>query len=114
MKYFMTLLLLLFFSGLSYADNAQMNEALVGIIRQLQAIKPLINRAKNAQTKNPRIKVHFDSWIDGDGKKHNGLRQDIEAIQTALVNIVNGEKIEPRVYKTIQGDFIDKESKNNV
>lgn len=109
MKYFLTLFLLLFFPGLCCADNEQMNEVLVKIIRQLQAVKPLINEAENAQEKNPRIKVHFDSWIDTSGNKHNGLRQDIEAIQTALVHIVNSETIEPRVYKPIQGDFVEKE-----
>ena len=88
-----------------FATEAQMKSTLVQIINQLQALKPLINQAQAEQPKNPRIKIHFDSWRDAQGKKHNGLRQDIEQIQQALITTINKQSIEPRSYTPIANDF---------
>lgn len=90
----------------AFADTAQMKTTLVKIVNQLEAIKPLINQAKSEQSANPRVKVHFDSWIDTDGKKHNGLRQDIENIQAALISAINAQNADPREYQPIKGDFV--------
>jgi RAQPRD family integrative conjugative element protein len=91
---------------LVFADDAQMKESLVKIIHQLEAIKPLLNEAERAQPFNTRIKIHFGSWIDANGTRHLGLRQDILTIQKALLHAVNQESIEPRVYQSIKNDFI--------
>ncbi len=94
------------FMAPAYSNDAQMKNTLVKIVNQLEAIKPLINQAQEQQSENPRVKVHFDSWIGPDGTHHNGLRQDINAIQAALINAINKQSIEPRIYKPIKDDFI--------
>lgn len=107
MKYFLTTIsiLLLCIGTVAFATDAQMKDTLVKIVNQLQAIKPLINQAQQEQSQNPRIKIHFDTWKDAKGKKHNGLRQDIEQIQQALITAVNGESVEPRSFAPIGNDF---------
>ncbi len=92
--------------GVAQADNAQMKTTLVKIINQLETIKPLVTQAKREQTANPRVKIHFDRWQDGQGHWHNGLRQDIETIQGALVQAVNQQNHEPRVIAPLSGDFV--------
>lgn len=91
--------------GVLYANTDQMKITLVKIINQLQAIKPLINQAKTQQDVHPREKINFDVWQDNAGKTHNGLRQDIEAIQHSLIMSINQKNTEPRIYKPIKGDF---------
>lgn len=93
----------------AFADEAQMKETLIKIINQLQAIKPLINEAENEQPKNSIIQIHFEKFEGEDGKIHNGLRQDIEGIQKALILATKRQKIEPRKYKPIKHDFIKSE-----
>jgi RAQPRD family integrative conjugative element protein len=100
------LLLTLACSTTSLADDEQMKENLVKIINQLQAIKPLIYQAEKSQIDNPRVKIHFDSWIDGNGVKHAGLRNDVEAIQQSLIAAINQESVEPRIYQPIKNDFV--------
>ena len=90
-----------------YADSEQMNETLVRIIHQLQAIKPLIAKAEEEQPQNPRVNVHFDRFQDADGKWHNGLRQDVDDIEQSLKQIVNQAGIEPRRYSSMKDDFIE-------
>ena len=87
------------------ADQAQMKATLVKIVNQLEAIKPLISQAKAEQSANPRIKIHFDRWVDANGITHPGLRQDIEGIQAALIQAINARNNGPRIYKPITGDF---------
>jgi RAQPRD family integrative conjugative element protein len=88
------------------ADDAQMNETLVKMVNQLEAMKPLITQAAQQQTDNPRYKIHFDSWVDAHGILHQGLRDDIEAIQSALIQAINREHQDPRAYQPISGDFV--------
>lgn len=97
---------LILLSSAVYADTAQMKTTLVKIVNQLEAIKPLIEQAKQEQPANSRIKVHFDSWIGADGQVHNGLRQDIDTIQQALIHAINQTQVDPRVYQPIKGDFV--------
>ena len=92
-----------------YASDSQMKTNLVKIVNQLEAIKPLINQAKQEQSANPRTKVHFDSWVDSSGQVHSGLRQDIEDIQQALINVINQKNVGPRIYKPIRNDFLGKD-----
>lgn len=89
-----------------YANDAQMRQTLVLMIQQLEGMKPLISQAAREQSRNPRVKVHFDRFKGADGKWRDGLRQDVEFIQTALIGIVNQEGIEPRTAHPIRNDFI--------
>lgn len=105
MKHWIAILLLVFMPAL-YADQAQMDATLVKMINQLEAMKPLIRQAKQEQPANPRYRIHFDRWQDLHGQWHNGLRQDIESIQHALIAAVNRPAIAPRTYTPIKGDFV--------
>jgi RAQPRD family integrative conjugative element protein len=89
-----------------FADDAPMKEVLVKIIKQLEATKPLLNEAQQIQSPYPRVKIHFDPWIDANGVTHPGLRQDILRIQRALIHAVNRDNMEPRSYQPIKDDFI--------
>jgi RAQPRD family integrative conjugative element protein len=90
----------------SFANDEQMRESIVQIINQIQAIKPLINKAEHEQSSNPRIKIHFDQFSDGKGKIHNGLRQDLSDIQDALIQSINRETVEPRRFNPLKDDFV--------
>ena len=97
---------LIFITPQVQASDEQAKETLVRIIQQLHNIKPLISKAQREQSPNLRIKVHFDRFKGADGRWHNGLRQDVDSIQQALVRIVNQESIEPRNFEPIGDDFI--------
>jgi RAQPRD family integrative conjugative element protein len=89
-----------------FADNAQMNETLAMIVNQLEAIKPLIIKAEQQQTDHPRYTIHFDAWVDARGVKHHGLSDDINLIQTALIQAINRENQDPRSYQPLSDDFV--------
>ena len=61
------------FSSAAIAPASQMNEEIVKIIEQLNAIKPMIHRASQFQDKRDRHQVHFYSWTDKDGNKHKQI-----------------------------------------
>ena len=90
----------------TWATEQQMKETLVQIIEQIESIKPLINQADLEQDKGSRIQVHFDDFKDSEGNRHQGLKSDINAIQHALIDIVNQQGLEERKVGPIQGDFI--------
>lgn len=96
----------LFTSSLALADDAQMRITLVKMVNQLEAMKPLITQAAREQDANARVRIHFDSWTDANGVKHNGLRQDIDAIQQALIHSINRQAVSPRVFTPIKNDFV--------
>ncbi len=89
-----------------FADDDQMKITLVKIVHQLEAIKPLIHQAEQEQSQNPRMKIHFEEWISSEGERHNGLRQDIENIQQALIEAINAKEADPRIVPPIKGDFV--------
>ncbi len=93
-------------TSVGVADDAQMRSSLVKMINQLQAMQQLVNQAEAEQSANPRIRVHFDGWIGPDGTSHQGLRQDIAMIQSALLQAVNTPLVEPRSYPPLNDDFI--------
>lgn len=95
-----------FYFDSALANEEQMKETLVRIIDQLESLKPLIAEAAREQPSNPRVKVNFDRFKGADGKWHNGLRQDINNIQNALIQVVNKEGVEPRNVSPINDDFI--------
>lgn len=106
LKQFCTVCLLSIFITSAYADNEQMKITLVDIVNQLQNVKTLIQKAKRQQEKNPSVSIHFESWMDANGKKHNGLKQDIEQIRLALIDFLNQASLTPRRFKPISNDFI--------
>ena len=105
-RLFKMLTITIFMISTAYAGTPEMKLTLVKIVNQLQALKPLINQAKNEQTANPRYKVHFNSWVGSDGIKHSGLKNDIEEIQKALVAAIQNSDSSPREYGPIKGDYV--------
>ena len=89
-----------------FANEEQMKETLVSIINQLQGIKPLIEQARREQPKNPRVKIHFNTFVDSEGASHAGLKNDVELIEQALIEAVNKAEVEPRVVTPISRDFV--------
>ena len=92
------------------ADDSQMNQTLVQIINQLNAILPLINQAEREQDKTNSEQFHFDAYITADGIRHTGLRQDIIAIRDGLIAQINRPAIEPKYVKPLNNDFVGSHS----
>src|SRR5688572_17770831 len=89
------MMFMLFMTSSLYANNEQMNESLVKIIHELDAIMPLMDEAQQEQDKNTLAQFHFDDFKDVNGVKHEGLREDILSIRQSLINEVNNAPLEP-------------------
>lgn len=100
--------LLLILGVNAYADDTdKFKESLVQIINQLNAITPIINKAKIYQNKSDKVQVHFNSFVGMDGVRHAGLEEDLNMIKKGLVDYINKPSIEPKKVEHIDGDFID-------
>lgn len=111
MKYIPTLTLLLsLFSLQSIANDAKEKIYLIQIINQLEATKQLIIAANNEQIKYTRIKFHYTFYDDANGVRHNGLLEDIQAVQQGIQEKLNQTSIEPRHFEAIKGDYLDHEN----
>lgn len=90
------------------ATNQSMayRSAIVAIINQLQRVKPTITQAENAAPSNAPITLHFERWKDRYGHFHNGVRNDIDAIQAALIQALNRTPVEPRSIQPLKADFV--------
>lgn len=90
------------------ADNQKhFNETLVQIINQLNAIKPLIEKARIYQNKNKRVQLHLTSFKGVDGQPHNGLSEDLNEIKQGIVAYLNKPAIEPKKIMPLENDFVD-------
>ncbi len=99
-------LLLCFLSISSFADEAKLNETLVRIINQINAIQPLLDEAKKDIDSTARIQLHIESFEGSDGNKHPGLRDDLLSIRNALIDYINHPVIAPRNVEPLSMDFI--------
>lgn len=93
------------------ASQELLNEQLVRIINQLNAIKPIIEEAERYQSKNAPVKLHLKAFQGADGKRHNGVSEDIELIKKGLVSYLNKPVIAPKKVEPIAGDFIESTKK---
>ncbi len=105
-------LFLMFMLNLScfttYASEEGLNQTLVRVINQLNAIMPLIDEAQTETEPNTRIQLHLESFEGSDGKTHPGLRNDLLIIRNALIDYINKPAIEPKTIKPLALDFIGK------
>ena len=92
----------------SYASDAALNQTLVRIINQINAVMPLLDEAQGEIEPNTRIQLHIDTFEGSDGKQHAGLRQDLLSIRNALIDYINKPTIEPKTIKPLALDFIGK------
>jgi RAQPRD family integrative conjugative element protein len=89
------------------ANDAREKVYLIQMMNQLDALKPLIIAADNEQIKNARVKFHYTSYRDSNGKPHNGLLEDINEIKVGIQERVNQTMSEPHRFIAIKGDYLD-------
>lgn len=92
----------------TYASEGALNQTLVRVINQINAIMPLLDEAKNEIEPNTRIQLHIESFEGSDGKIHSGLRHDLLIIRNALIDYINKPAIEPKTIKPLALDFVGK------
>lgn len=101
-------ILSLIFSCSSFATQAELNQTLVRIINQINAILPLLDEAKEEMEAGSRIRLHIESFEGSDNQKHAGVRDDLLAIRQGLIDYINKPAIEPKTVKPLKFDFIGK------
>jgi len=92
---------------ITYADTEQENVYLTQILNALNAIQPLIIAAEKQQPQNTRIEFHYTKYQDSQGQWHNGLLEDVKAIQTGIKEQLNSVSVEPRTVMPLKGDYLD-------
>ena len=88
------------------ASEAELNNTLVRIINQMNAILPLLDEAEDEMNPNARIRLHVDAFEGADGIKHPGLRDDLKSMRNALIDYINKPAIEPKTVKPLALDFV--------
>ncbi|MHA3183305.1 hypothetical protein ACX1EY_14140 [Legionella pneumophila] len=102
------LVLMLSLPFASHASEEALNQTLVRVINQINAVMPLLDEAQSEIEPNTRIQLHIESFEGSDGKTHAGLRNDLLAIRNALIDYINKPAIEPKTIKPLSLDFIGK------
>ncbi|HAT1956935.1 TPA: hypothetical protein I8Z62_001880 [Legionella pneumophila] len=102
------LVLMLSLPFASHASEEALNQTLVRVINQINAVMPLLDEAQSEIEPNTRIQLHIESFEGSDGKTHAGLRNDLLAIRNALIDYINKPVIEPKTIKPLSLDFIGK------
>lgn len=100
-----TVILSFLFTTSIFADGEQMNIALARASDQLEQVKALLVQAQQEQTKDNSVKVHFSSWVDGNGNTHSGLLDDVTSIQKGILDAINKTNNGPRTITPIANDF---------
>lgn len=108
MKRLMVGLIVSLFYLNAYSSEAALNQTLVRVINQINAIMPLLDEAQNEIEPNTRIQLHIESFEGPEGKKHAGLRNDLLLIRNALIDYINKPAIAPKTIKPLALDFIGK------
>lgn len=90
----------------AHADQQQMNETLVRMINQIDAMMPLVQKAEKEQPKNERFAFHFTQFEGSDGERHNGLKEDLLEIRQALIAQINTPSVDPYHIKPLNNDFV--------
>lgn len=108
MKRFFLLMLITLTSFTAHANDEALNQTLVRIINQINAVIPLLDEAKSEIEPNARITLHIDRFEGADGKPHEGLRDDLLSIRNALIDYINKPVIAPKTIKPLALDFIGK------
>ena len=106
MKPFFLMLLITFSSMSAHANEEALNDTLVRVINQINAILPLLDEAQNEIEPNARITLHIDSFEGADNKTHKGVRGDLLSIRNALIDYINKPAIEPKTVSPLALDFI--------
>ncbi len=108
MKRIFLLLMITLTSFTTHASDEALNQTLVRVINQLNAIMPLLDDAKTELEPNARITLHIDAFEGADGNPHEGLRDDLLSIRNALIDYINKPVIAPKTIQPLALDFIGK------
>jgi len=108
MKRFVLMLMITLTSLSTHASEDALNQTLVRIINQINAVMPLLDEAKSELEPNARITLHIDAFESADGNIHPGLRNDLLSIRNALIDYINKPVIEPKTIEPLALDFIGK------
>lgn len=108
MKRFFLSLMLVLSSVTSHATDEALNQTLVRVIHQINAIMPLLDEAKEEIEPNARITLHIEAFEGADGRQHPGLRSDLLSIRNALIEYINKPVIAPKTIQPLALDFIGK------
>ena len=101
-------LILLVTSFTLHANNPNLNETLVRIINQINAIMPLLDEAKSELNPHERIQLQIDNFKDAQGQQHAGVREDLLMIRNGLIDYINQPVVAPRKVKPLNNDFVRK------
>lgn len=107
MKKMLTLILLLV-SLTGHANNPNLNETLVRIINQINAIMPLLDEAKTELNPHARVQLQIEGFNDDHDQHHAGVREDLLMIRNGLIDYINQPVIAPRKVKPLNNDFVRK------
>ena len=88
------------------ANEAELNNTLVRVINQINAILPLLDEAQSEIEPNARIRLHVDAFEGADGQLHAGVRDDLQQVRNALIAYINKPAIEPKTVKPLAFDFV--------
>lgn len=105
------LLMFVLFSVASFtcsASEAELNNTLVRVINQLNAVLPLLDEAEVEIEPGARVRLHIEDFESSDGTKHPGVRNDVLALRNALIAYINKPAIEPKTVKPLAFDFVGK------
>lgn len=108
MNRFFLLLIITLTSITVHASDEALNQTLVRVINQINAIMPLLDEATSEVEPNARITLHIDAFDGADGKPHEGLRDDLLSIRNALIDYINKPVIAPKTIQPLALDFIGK------
>lgn len=98
--------LLCLLANAGFADNAALNETLVRVINQINAILPLLDEAREEIEPNTRVVLQIDSFRGADGRRHPGLRDDLLSIRNSLIDYINQPAIAPKTIKPLALDYV--------
>ena len=107
MKRFFLLLMITLSCVAAHASDEALNQTLVRVIKQINAVMPLLDEAQSEIEPNARIMLHIDAFEGADGKTHKGLRDDLLSIRNSLIDYINKPVIEPKTIQPLALDFID-------
>ena len=88
------------------ASTDQMNQTMVRMINQIDALFPLIEQASKEQDNIARVQFHFNHWVDANGVKHDGLKENLLEIRVALINQINQSNLTPKQIVPMSGDYV--------
>lgn len=89
-----------------YADTQSMNDDLVRLVAELDALLPIIAAAESEQDANSPVQFHFEDWRDAKGVRHNGLKQDVLAMRAGVVAQINQPVLAPRTITPLADDYL--------